>query len=100
MLAYVIRRVLLAIVTLSIVCVIAFSLVNLMPGSVLESRLADAPGAREELMPKLRKELDGVWHPVSPAFQARFAHSAKPIFANDRLDVLATEFIFETELDD
>jgi hypothetical protein len=49
---------------------------------------------------RLKSDLDRVWHPCTAAFQARFEHAQKPIFMNDALDGLATEFIFQAELDD
>lgn len=55
--AYITRRLLLAIVTVSLVALLVFAMINALPGSVIEARLADSPQAREELIPKLKREL-------------------------------------------
>lgn len=64
---YIIRRLLLSAVTMTLLSFIAFGLVALMPGDVIEARLADSPLARNDLAPKLRKEL-GLDKPVVERF--------------------------------
>lgn len=57
MAGYVLRRLLLALLTVFLVSLIAFSMINALPGDVVAARLADAPQARPELIAKLRKDL-------------------------------------------
>lgn len=81
MFAYIVRRLLLAAVTLTLVSMIAFSLVNLMPGNVIESRLADSPQARTDLMPKLTKEL-GLDRPKPIQFLDWYGHAIRGDLGN------------------